>query len=104
LIQAEPASFGVGPVVTDASMTWMDATELIGKFNRTLRGWANYFKVDKVRRAYRDMPVRRIDLATLARWWATTETRIAKAVFGHASSLDNCQLSKLHLMGACGKE
>ena len=39
--------------LTAEAMVWLETTALVGKLNRLLRGWANYFQVGAVSRAYR---------------------------------------------------
>jgi group II intron reverse transcriptase/maturase len=39
--------------VTAEAMTWQETTALVDELNRMLRGWANYFQVGTVNRAYR---------------------------------------------------
>jgi group II intron reverse transcriptase/maturase len=39
--------------LTDLKTGWQETTEVVGKLNRTLRGWSNYFQVGTTSGAYR---------------------------------------------------
>jgi Group II intron, maturase-specific domain len=39
--------------MTERKTSWQETTEVVGKLNRSFRGWANYFKVGSDSDAYR---------------------------------------------------
>ena len=53
-------------IQTSRNMEWMDASEMVKRLNRKLNGWANYFKLGPVTKAYRFLD--RYTTSRL-RWW-----------------------------------
>jgi RNA-directed DNA polymerase len=41
--------------LTERRKAWQDVEELIGRINRKLRGWSNYFRIGTVSKAYRNI-------------------------------------------------
>ena len=66
--------------LTARSGTWQETTEMVQKLNRTLRGWANYFEVGAVTKAYREID--NYTAMRLRRWLRASSTRSGNARAG----------------------
>jgi len=60
--------------LTARSGTWQETTEMVQKLNRTLRGWANYFEVGAVTKAYRAITPGRPACPSRASGWSSLTT------------------------------
>jgi hypothetical protein len=70
--------------LTAEATVWQDTTALVGKLNRSLRGWANYFQVGMTTTAYRA-----IDTYTtkrLSRWLRNKHKNRRRGVGGYPDS------------------
>jgi RNA-directed DNA polymerase len=70
--------------LTAEATVWQETTALVGKLNRTLRGWANYFQVGMVTSAYR--AIDNYTTMRLSRWLRNKHKNRRRGVGGYPLS------------------